>query len=62
MKIKLYIIIDKSKIIHKNNRLVLKSEQRFRREKHEKYTEEVNEITLSANGGKRIQSNDSMET
>ena len=41
----------------KNNKLMmLKSQQRFRIEKHNVFTEEVNKIALSANGDKRIQS------
>ena len=46
----------------KNNKLILKSQQRFRSQKHNVFTEEVNKITLSANDHKRIQSIDSVET
>ena len=35
----------------KNNKLILESQQRFRNRKHYTFTEEVNEITLSANNG-----------
>ena len=48
--------------IMKNNKLVLKSQQRFRSEKHNVFTEEVSKIVLSANDNKRIQSIDSTET
>ena len=46
----------------KNNKLILKSQQRFRREKQSVFTEEVNKIALSANDDKRMQSIDSIET
>ena len=48
--------------IMKNNKLVLKSQQRFRSEKHNVFTEEVSKIVLSAKDNKRIQSIDSTET
>ena len=41
---------------------MLKSQQRFRREKHNVFAEKVNNITLSTNNNKRIQSIDSIET
>ena len=46
----------------KNNRLILKSQQRLRSEKHNVFTGEVNKIVLGANDGKRILSVDSIET
>ena len=46
----------------KDNRLILKSQQRFRSEKYNVFTEEVNKIALIANDDKRIQSIDSTET
>ena len=45
----------------KNNRLISKSQQRFRSEKHNVFTEKVNKITLSANNDKKIQTIDSIE-
>ena len=45
----------------KNNRLILKSQQRFRIEKHNILTEEANKIASSANSDKRIQSINSIE-
>ena len=39
----------------KNNRLILKSQQTFRSEKHNAFTKEVNKIELNANNDKRIQ-------
>ena len=45
----------------KNNKLVLKTRQRFRSEKHNVFTEEINKIALSLKDDKRIQSIDSIE-
>ena len=45
----------------KNNKLILKSQQSFRSENHNVFTEEGNKIALSANHDKRMQSIDSME-
>ena len=42
-------------------KLMLKSQQRFRSEKHNIFTEEVNKIALSVNDDKRVQSIDSTE-
>ena len=41
-----------------NNKLVLKSQQRFKSERHDVYSEEVNQIALSGNDNKRLQSLD----
>ena len=46
----------------KNNKLILKSQQRFRNEKYKVYTEEANKIAVSANNDKRIQSIEWIET
>ena len=45
-----------------NNRLILKSQQRFRSKKHNIFTAEINKIAWSANADKRIQSIDWVET
>ena len=45
----------------KINKLILKPQQRFRSNKHNVFTEEVNKIALSANNDK-IQSANSIET
>ena len=37
-----------------NNKIVLKSQQRFKSERHDSYTEEINKIALSNNDGKRL--------
>ena len=52
----------KSWRILKNNRLILKTQQRFRSEKQNVFTEEINKIALSASGDKRMESIDSIET
>ena len=41
-----------------NNKVILKSQQRFKSELHDVYTEEVNKIALSGNDDKRLQSYD----
>ena len=41
-----------------NNEIILKSQQRFKSEKHDVYTEEVNKIALSSNDDKRLQNFD----
>ena len=41
-----------------NNEIILKSQQRFKRERHDVYTEEVNKIALSSNDDKRLQTFD----
>ena len=41
-----------------NNKAILKSQQRFKSELHDVYTEEVNKIALSGNGDKRFQTFD----
>ena len=45
-----------------DNRLILKSQQRFRSEKHNAFTEEIKNIALSAKDDRRIQSIDSIKT
>ena len=46
----------------KNNKLISKTQQRFRSEKHNVFTGEINKIALSLNDDKRLQSIDSVET
>ena len=38
-----------------HNEIVLKSQQRFKSERHDVYTEEINKIALSSNDDKRLQ-------
>ena len=52
------ICIDSIKENHKelikNNKLILKTLQRFKNERHNVFTEEINKIALSSNDDKRI--------
>ena len=41
-----------------NNEIILKSQQRFKSERHNLYTEDVNKIALSSNDDKRLQTYD----
>ena len=45
-----------------NNKIILKSQQRFKSDHHRVYTEEVNKIALSSNDDKRIQTFDKVTT
>ena len=48
--------------MHKNNSLMLKSQQKFRSEKHNIFTEKLHKTALSFNDSKGIKSIDSAET
>ena len=61
-KIDLESIKEYKKEFTKNNKLILKTQQRFKSERHNISTEEINKIALSCNDDKRIQSIDSIET
>ena len=43
-----------------NNKVILKSHQRFKSEFHDVYTEEVSKIALSSNDDKRLQTYDNI--
>ena len=45
-----------------NNKTVYRSQQRFKSNHHQVYTEEVNKIALSSNDDKRLQTSDSITT
>ena len=45
-----------------NNKVILKSQQRFKSDHHKVYTEEVNKIALISNGDKRLQTFDKVTT
>ena len=45
-----------------NNEIILKSQQRFKSEAHNVYTEEVNKITLSSNDDKRLLTNNKISS
>ena len=46
----------------KNNKLILKAQQRFQSEGHNVFTEEINKTALSSNDDKRMQTIDLIET
>ena len=46
----------------RKNKSILKTQRRFRRERHNIFTEEINKFALSWNDDKRIRSDDSIET
>ena len=52
----------KHKEFIRNNKLILKTQQRFKSERHNVFTEESNKIALSSNDDERMQSIDSIET
>ena len=45
-----------------DDKIILRSQQRFRSDHHRVYTEEVNKIALSSNDDKRIQTFDKVTT
>ena len=45
-----------------NDKVIIRSQQRFRSYNHKVYTEEVNKIALSSNDDKRIQTSDRVTT
>ena len=45
-----------------NDRSILKSQQRFKSDYHNVYTEEINKIALSSNDDKRLQTFDRITT
>ena len=51
---------DKKELL--KNKLTLKTEQRFKSERHKVFTDEINKIALSSNDDKRMQAIDSIET
>ena len=44
------------------DKIILKSQQRFKSDNHKVYTEEVNKITLSSHDNKRLQTFNATET
>ena len=53
-KLKVDSLRENFKEFLKINRLILKSQQSFRSEKHDIFTEQVNKIALSSNGDQRL--------
>ena len=56
------IFLKKIKKIVRNNKLIRKTQQRFKSERHNVFTEEINKIALSSFDGKRMRSFDSRQT
>ena len=54
--------IDSIREFTKNNKSILKIQQRFKSERYNVFFEEINKIYLSSNDDKRMQSIDSIET
>ena len=46
----------------RNYEIILKSQQRFRYDHHDVYTEKINKIALSSNDDKRLQTHDKITT
>ena len=55
------IDIDSRKEFMKSNRLILKTQQRFKSERNNVFAEEINKIALNSNDDKRMQSIDLIE-
>ena len=55
------IVLKNHKKFIRSNKSILKTQQRFKSEKHNVFTEDVNKITSSLNDDKRMQSFDSIE-
>ena len=45
-----------------NNKIILKSQQRFKSDHHKVYTDQINKIALSSNDDKRLQTFDRITT
>ena len=45
-----------------NNKMILKSQQRFKSDHHNVYTEQINKIALSSNDDKRLKTFDKIAT
>ena len=50
---KIYSLNKNQKEFIKSNKLVLKTQQRFKSERHNVFTEEINKISLSSNDDKK---------
>ena len=60
--IKRELMFENSKDSLFNDKIILKSQKRFKSDHHRVYTEKVNEIALSSNDDKRIQAFDKVTT
>ena len=61
-KIDINSINENIKRFIKNNKSILKTQQRFKSQRHNVFTEEINKNALGSNHDKRVQSIDWMET
>ena len=61
-KINIYHIKENHKEFLKNSKSTLKTQQRFKSERHNIFTEEINETALNSNDDERMQSIHSIET
>ena len=61
-KISIDILKRYHKKLTRNNQSVLKTQQRFKSERHNVFTEEISKISLSSDDDKRMQSIDSIRT
>ena len=61
-KIDVESLIEDQKGFIKNNKIILKTQQRFKSERHNVFTEVISKIALSSNDDKRMGSIDSIET
>ena len=61
-KVKREIIFENDKDSLFNDKVIIRSQQRFRSYNHKVYTEEINKIALSSNDDKRIQTFDRVTT
>ena len=60
-KIDVHSLKEDQKEFVKNNKVILKTQQRFKNERHNVFAEEINKIVLSSNYDKTMQSTDSIE-
>ena len=61
-KIDVDILKEDQKVFVKNNKLILKIQKRFKSEKYNVFTGEINKDALSSNDDKRMQAIGSIET
>ena len=59
--IDIHRIRENQKEFIRNNNSILNTQQRFKRERHNVFTEEINKIALKSNDNKRMHPNDSIE-
>ena len=60
--IKRELIFENYKDCFFNDKVILKSQQRFKSDHHNVYTKKINKIALSSNDDKKLQTSDRMKT